>query len=63
MMEQEFDSDQISHERGLIRKMCSFVSQINNIVKITKDKTMPSFGTIKVKGVMKAPNHYNVLMS
>ena len=30
------------------------VSQINNIVKITKDTTMAPFGTIKVKGVIKA---------
>ena len=34
------------------------VSQINNIVKVTKDATIAPFGTIKVKGVTKAPNHY-----
>ena len=34
------------------------VSQINNIMKITKNTTMAPFGTIKVKGVIKAPNHY-----
>ena len=34
------------------------VSQINNIVKITKDTTMAPFGTIKVKAVIKVPSHY-----
>ena len=29
------------------------VSQINNVVKITKDATITPFGTIKVKGVIK----------
>ena len=37
------------------------VSQINNIVKITKDTTMAPFGTIKVKGVIKAPSHYKCI--
>ena len=31
------------------------VSQINNIVKITRDTTMAPFETIKFKGVIKAP--------
>ena len=34
------------------------VSQINNVVKITKDTTIVPFETVKVKGVSKAPNHY-----
>ena len=34
------------------------VSQIDNVVKITKDITMTPFETIKVKGVIKAPRHY-----
>ena len=34
------------------------VPQINNAVKITKDATTAPFGTIKVKGIIKAPNHY-----
>ena len=34
------------------------MSQIDSIVKITKDTTMTPFGTIKVKGVIKAPRHY-----
>ena len=34
------------------------VSQINNVVKITKDTTIAPFETIKIKGVTKAPNHY-----
>ena len=33
------------------------VSQINNIVKITKDTAMTPFGTINVKGVIKALSH------
>ena len=34
------------------------VSQIDNVVKVTKDATMTPFETIKVKGVIKAPRHY-----
>ena len=34
------------------------VSQINHVVKITKDVTIAPLGTIKVKGVIKVPNHY-----
>ena len=34
------------------------VSQIDNVVKITKDTTMTPFKTIKVKGVITAPRHY-----
>ena len=37
------------------------VSQINNVEKITKDPTIAPFGTIKVKGVIKAPNHYKCI--
>ena len=41
------------------------VSQINNVVEITKDVAIAPFGTLKIKGVIKAPNHYkhvNVMM-
>ena len=34
------------------------VSQINHLLKITKDVTIATFGTIKVKCVIKAPNYY-----
>ena len=34
------------------------VSQMNNVVKITKDAPIAQLGTIKVKGVIEAPNHY-----
>ena len=34
------------------------VSQIDSIVKITKDTTMTPFETIKIKGVIEAPRHY-----
>ena len=34
------------------------VSQIDNVVKMTKDTTMTPFETINVKGVIKAPRHY-----
>ena len=33
-------------------------SQIDNVLKVTKDTTMTPFETIKVKGVIKAPGHY-----
>ena len=35
------------------------VSEIDSVVKITKDTIMTPFETIKVKGVIRAPNHYN----
>ena len=34
------------------------VSQIDNVVKITKDTTMTPFETNEVKGVIKAQRHY-----
>ena len=34
------------------------VSQLTNVVKIIKDATIAPFGTIKIKVVIKAPNHY-----
>ena len=34
------------------------VSQIDSIVKTARDTTITLFGTIKVKGVITAPNHY-----
>ena len=40
------------------QKDAQIVSQIDNVVKITKDTTMTPFETIKVKGVIKAPRHY-----
>ena len=36
-------------------------SQIDSVVKITKDATVTPFGTIKVKGVMRVPNHYKCI--
>ena len=33
-------------------------SKIDNIVKIARDTTIVPFGTAKVKGAIKAPNHY-----
>ena len=34
------------------------VSQVDSIVKTTRDTTITPFGTIKVKGVVKVLNHY-----
>ena len=34
------------------------VSQVDSIVKTTRDVTINPFRTIKVKGVIKVPNHY-----
>ena len=34
------------------------VSQIDNIVKVTKDTTMTPLETIKIKGVIKVQRHY-----
>ena len=39
-------------------KDMQIVSQIDDVVKITKDVTLAPFGTIKVKGFTKVPNHY-----
>ena len=39
-------------------KDVQIVFQINHVVKITKYVTIAPFGTIKVKGVIKAPNYY-----
>ena len=33
-------------------------SKIDSIVKIARDTTIIPFGTIEVKGIIKAPNHY-----
>ena len=37
------------------------VSEIDSVVKITKDATVTLFGTIKVKGVIRVPNHYKCI--
>ena len=37
------------------------VSQIDNVVKVTKDTTITPFETIKVKGIIKAPRHYKCI--
>ena len=56
MTELAMKEDQlVNHEDMLI------VSQINNVVKITKDMTMAPFGTIKVKSIIKALNHYKCI--
>ena len=34
------------------------VSQIDSVVKTTRDITITPFGTTGVKGVIRAPNHY-----
>ena len=34
------------------------VSEIDSIVKVNRNTTIAPFGTIKVKGVIKTPNHY-----
>ena len=34
------------------------VSKIDNVLKIASDVTVVLFGTMKVKGVIKTPNHY-----
>ena len=34
------------------------VSQIDSVVKVTRDTTMTPLETIKVKGVIRAPRHY-----
>ena len=42
------------------------VSQIDSVVKTAGDTTITPFGTIEVKGVIRAPNHYkcvNVVIS
>ena len=39
-------------------KDAQIVSQMNNVVKITKDAIIAPFETIKVKDVIKAPNYY-----
>ena len=40
--------------------MHKIVSQIDSIVKTARDTVITLFGTIKVKGVIRAPNHVNV---
>ena len=34
------------------------VSEMDSIVKTARDTTITPFGTIEVKGVVRAPNHY-----
>ena len=38
--------------------MHKIVSQVDSIVKTTKDTTITPFRTIKIKGVVRVPNHY-----
>ena len=34
------------------------VSKIDSVIKVVKDTTIVPFGTIKVKGIIKTPNHH-----
>ena len=34
------------------------LSKIDNVLKLTRDTTISPFGTVKVKGIIKTPNHY-----
>ena len=38
------------------------VSKIDNIVNIAIDMNIVPFGTVEVKGAIKAPNHYKHVM-
>ena len=42
----------VNHEDAQI------ASHVDGIVKTTRDTTITPFGTIKVKGVIRTPNHY-----
>ena len=58
-MEKELNSNQIDNERSTVNQEdAQIVSQIDSIVKTARDTTITAFGTIKVKGVIRAPNHY-----
>ena len=59
-MEEEFDSNQVDHQRSTESKSRRFMNsiKIDSILKIAKDATVVLFGTIKVKGIIKTPNHY-----
>ena len=46
------EAELVNHEDAQI------VSEINNVVRITKDITVAPFGAIKVKCVIKVLNHY-----
>ena len=37
------------------------MSQVDSIVKTARDTTITPFRTIKVKGVIEAPNHYKCI--
>ena len=37
------------------------VSQVHSVLKIIHDTTVTPFGTIKVKGVVRVPNHYKCI--
>ena len=37
------------------------VSKIDGILKIPKNTTIASFGTVEVKGIIKTPNHYKCI--
>ena len=58
-MEKELNSKQIDYERSAAsepRRCTNSVS--DSAVKTTRDMTIIPFGTIEVKGVIKAPNNY-----
>ena len=45
----------------LTMKEALIVSKIDSIVKVTKNITITPFGTMKVRGVIKTPNHYKCI--
>ena len=55
----KFNSNQVSYEGGSVGKPGRCTNNISDgVVNITKDTTMTPFETIKVKGVIRAQNHY-----
>ena len=59
-MEKELNINQIDYERSTIsdpRRCTNSVSDRQYCEKC-RDATITPFGTIKVKGVIRAPNHY-----
>ena len=43
------------------QEVAQILSQACSIVKTTSDITITPFGTIKVKGIIKVPNHYKCI--
>ena len=60
-MENELNSNKTDYERSTISEPRRCTNSVSDIEKTARDTTITPFGTIKVKRVIRVPNHYKCI--